>query len=367
MPEDHVHGDTGPLTRDPRALDREPPPHVPEISIRFKSPGLLFFGATGALCAFLGSSVCVLMEFIKPKYKKNVMLNLSYPSGNAYWPETVSESVSDSNSAAGKIFYTFSLIAGIFLLISWYPYSLRNVYTGPAKMWGGLYWASFRQYCPVLGLFMLLGVSVYPSKIAAETNGGMLCLAIHLIGASMMFTGYMLCEFKTLEVKPFRMPMKINRCYLDITGFERGVRVFLVVTMFFFYVAFLVFEVLMMVVPVCCCDEWLKEGDWYNRTAPNGKTTQHVLDEATVINTASGTYLAFKFCAYWSECLAGICLIMSHYVIWFYCEERHMKYAKATLDMVYDKDYDDDGGVDWYGSRSYPGEDDDITFDDSDE
>lgn len=361
----HIHGRPGILTKNAEALDGKPypddlvilkdennrsqtPDHVPAISQRFKAPGLLFLGALFAFFAFFGSFLCVVMKFTKQKYKASLVLGTNYTSGNGYWPETVSESVSDHDSAAGKIFFTCCLVAGISLLMSWYPFCLRNVYTGPAQVGcTGMYWTTFRQFCPTVGLFSLIGVSVYPSKIAAETNGGYLCLFIHLTGASMMFCGYMVCEFKCMEMFGFKLPTKIKKSFLDVVGMERRLRQGFVCVMFTAYCAFLVFEVLLMTTGVCCADEWMQQGQWYNRTSPAGFDTHHVLSEATVQNTSSGTYLLFKFGAYMGECVSGCCLIASHFVVWYYCEERRVAYCDAHLDMVHDQageyDYDKTG------------------------
>jgi hypothetical protein len=295
------------------------------------------------------------MSFFKPKYRQNRVMDIPYESGLGYWPETVSESVSDRDSAAGKIFFTFCLIAGISFFMSWYPFNLRNVYTGPAAVLsdcGGnplLYWTTFRQYVPHVGLFMLIGVSVYPSQIAMETNGGLICLAIHLTGASMMFMGYMLAEFKCLGVFGMKVDENIRSNFLNIEGdvhnkggLEKCLRIVYVMTMFGFYTLFLVFEVALIMWAPCCADVWAKEGTWYNRTNPeNGALEWNILAKATVTNTASGTYFWLKVAAYFSECFAGIFLILSHLTVWWYCEERHVPYGDSRIEMVYNEHIDD--------------------------
>jgi hypothetical protein len=195
-----------------------------------------------------------------------------------------------------------------------------------------------------MGIFTLIGVSVYPTAIAKETNGGMVCLAIHLVGAGMMFVGYMVCEFKALEMFGLKLSEAVQGKYLDVLGKERSFRQICAFSMFVFYLLFLVFEVLMIVQDPCCGDEWLPQGTWYNRTLTTGdasyNTTHvswHILTEATVKNTATGTYFWYKVGAYSGECLAGVFLILSHLAIWFYCEERHVKYATSSLDMVFDE------------------------------
>lgn len=338
MPRRKVGDVPGLLSKDEQA-DGDPPDVVPNISTRYRTPGLLLLGSLSAFAAFVGSATCVLMKFSKSKYRSNLLTGLPYASGNAYWPETVSESVSDSDSAAGKIFFTFSLIAGISLFMSWYPYNLRNVYTGPAATFGGhMYWITFRQYLPVVGLFMLIGVSVFPSKIAMETNGGLLCLSIHLTGAAMMFLGYMISEFKCMGLLGLSLPKKVGRKYLDIEGPEKILRQVFVMIMFIAYLLFCLFEVLLVVQDPCCADVWYGQGTWFNRTDPaTGITTHHVLMTATVEDTASGLYLKYKMGAFFGECVAGVFLILSHLTIWYYCEERHVKYAEAMIEMVYDQ------------------------------
>jgi hypothetical protein len=357
----HIHNPTGVLTAGKDPADGEPPDHVPSISQRFRAPGLLCMGATGALCAFVGAFLCMAMKYVKPKYRMNQIYNVSYASGNGYWPETVSESVSDPNSAAGKIFFAFCLMAALFLILSWYPYCLRNVYTGPATLWCDcMYWSTFREYVPTTGLLMLMGVSVFPTAVAKQTNGGIICLCIHLTGAAMMFMGYMLVEFKTMEMFGMHMPVKVAKSYLDIEGPEKCLRVICAIGMAFFYCLFCLFEVLLVVQNPCCGDVWMPAGESYQTLNPDGNMVWHVLPTATVNNTASGTYFWYKVGAYTGECVAGIFLILSHYVIWFYCEERHVKFGKATLDMVYDKDYDDDGVIDTWEDDSDP----DLTYGD---
>lgn len=304
------------------------------------------------MAAFLGSCICTIMSFHKDKYSHSADLDIDYPSGNGYWPETVSESVSDRDSAAGKIFFTFCLISAVTLFISWYPYALRNVYLGPETLPCNLmYWNTLRQYCPTMGLFMLIGVSVYPSQVALETNGGTLCSSIHLLGAAMMFVGYMLCEFKCMEMFGMKLPKRIGVSFLSIDGVERRLRQIFVFLMYFFYCVFCVFEVLLVVQAPCCGDEWLSEGDWFNRTTPSGMLIPQTLDQATVSNTASGTFLTYKAMAYIGECAAGIFLILSHLTIWYYCEERHVNYCESVLDMVYDdhtdSDYEQEEGEDF--------------------
>jgi len=263
-----------------------------------------------------------------------------YQSGLGYWPETVSESVHNRNSPAGKIFFTGCLIAAILFFLSWYPFSLRNVYTGPeTTCCGSMYSTTFRQYMPTIGLLMLIGVSTYPSSVAKQTAGGQVCVMLHLIGAGMMFVGYMLAEFKCIELCGFKHEEIVDYRYLSIEGAEHTLRATTISCMGFCFFLFLVFQGLLSLpasMAPCCEDTWILAGDWFNTTSPSGMIVPHMLQVAHVNNTASGGYLAFKMGSYFAECFAGLCLLLSHFVVWYYCEERNVDYGYSALEMVFD-------------------------------
>jgi len=335
---------SGDLTADP--IEGTPHGVVGEISHRFKAPHLLCLGTCAATSAFVGCLIVTTIQFFTIHGSELLGIH-PYASGHGYWPETVSESVHNRNSPAGKIFFTFAgLMAAFLLLMSWYPYSLRNVYTGPKTIPGGMmYSTTFRQYVPTLGLIMLVGVSTYPAKQATDMGwGATLCVILHLVGAGMMFVGYMFTEFRCLEM--CGMVNKEEGCnrYLSIEGTERKVRQTTVGCMSFCFLLFLCFQVCLYIPKsvVCCFDEWKQAGEWYDRTKPDNTTVSYVLQVAHVNNTASGIVLAFKMGSYFSECIAGIFLLLSHFSIYYFCEERQVVYGLSQLEMVYD-DRDEDG------------------------
>lgn len=336
-----VHATQGILSQDP--VQGVAPIVVPSISIRYRSPGLLCLGATAGLCAFGGTFLVTVMQFFRVTGSELLDLH-PYPSGLGYWPETVSESVHNRNSPAGKIFFTGCLIAAILFFLSWYPFSLRNVYTGPeTTCCGSMYSTTFRQYMPTIGLLMLIGVSTYPSSVAKQTAGGQVCVMLHLIGAGMMFVGYMFAEFSCLEMLGFSHEAAVEYQYLSIEGLERRIRQGTVSCMGCCFLLFLVFEGLLMLpasVAPCCIDEWTTAGQWVTRTTPTGVQVWDAVQEPKTNNTATGPYLAIKMGAYFAECLAGIFLIMSHCTIFYFCEERQVEYGMSTLEMVYDDETD---------------------------
>jgi hypothetical protein len=317
--------------------------------------------------AFIGSLLVQLEEFMRVKDSD---IGRPFPSGLGYWPMTVSESVGDRNSAAGKIFFTGCLISSLALFLSWYPYNLRNVYSGPEFFpCSPMYVCTVRQYLVPIGVLVLAGVSIWPTQAYVQDNkfGGQICLAIHLAGAGAMFVGYMLSEFICMELCGFKHAEAAelaksfdpessrsiewqNKSYLSIEGTERIWRTITISCMAFFFAMFIVFQGLLMI-PTCgdiavkpnCYDDWMQRGEWFNRTDRNGHIHEEMLDKAVVTNTASGMYLFFKMGSYFSECLAGIFLILSHYVIFWYCEERQVSYGDSQLEIVYfDEDQDED-------------------------
>merc|ERR1719158_1156477 len=143
----------------------------------------------------------------------------------------------------------------------------------------------------------------------------------------MMFVGYMLSEFSCLSMCGLdhtpNTKAGYEAYYLSIEGQERHVRQLLIGTMSCCFATFLVFQGLLMLPAsmVCCYDEWKLAGTWYTLIDPQGLEQHNVLQIAHVNNTATGTVLAFKMGSYFSECLAGVFLLLSHYAIYYYCEE----------------------------------------------
>lgn len=167
---DLVHRQAGPLTSD--AERGIVPAVVPEISWRFRCPTLMI---AALLCGFAAFGTILILQIVEFNSKKgNVLFGLDhrYESGFGYWPPTVSESVHDSESPQGKIFYTFLLMFFLGAFLSWYPYNLRNVYTGPEMVpCLCIYWTTVRQYIPSMGCLLLIGVTTYPPPVASASPG----------------------------------------------------------------------------------------------------------------------------------------------------------------------------------------------------
>merc|ERR1719498_817610 len=81
------------LVADP--VEGVPQPYIADVNQRFKAPGLLLTGTIFGFFAFGGSFEVTVLEFFVEKGSR--LLGISeYESGLGYWPETVSESVSNA-------------------------------------------------------------------------------------------------------------------------------------------------------------------------------------------------------------------------------------------------------------------------------
>jgi len=303
------------------------------VEQRFRAPGLLVFGASTAVLGFVLISVIGWIDF--HFITENRSLQVPYESGNGYWPSTVSEMVHNHESPGGKLFYTFGLIAGICIFASHYPFHLRNVYTGDERFFGTrIYWTTFRQICPSMGLWLLIGVNTYPTQIALHSVGmtKMFCVFLHLLGAGMMFVGYMMCELKCLGMFRFT-----SHEHLAIEKRERAVRTCLAWIISLGFVLFCAMQVCLNIAKklgVCCGDEWKHKGEY----VLDDDNDKHRLATTELINTAKGTFLTIKVLSFVFEDIAGLALVFSHIAIWYFCEERHVDYGNQKLKTVFRQD-----------------------------
>jgi hypothetical protein len=297
-----------------------------------------------AYMAFLTSFILTLLEFF---YSVEGDLGKPYPSGIGNFPATVSEGVSKSESAQGRLFFAFGLIAGICIFLSWYPFSLRNVYTGNEDVCGCGYWIGLRQFVPPIGLLILICVPTVPAYRASGID--YFSILFHLIGAGMMFVGYLLCELKCLEMFGFKS--KSEGLYLDIEDSERHHRQICAALIAAGFGAFLIAQVVLSTYPdsssdsILCCHDKYEKYAWFLAKLSNG-TEQIKMSESIPIDrnyrtdSATGWFLAWKMISFLTECLAGLAMVTSHLLIWYNCEERHVDYAPYPLLDLYDEECD---------------------------
>ncbi|CAK8992885.1 unnamed protein product [Durusdinium trenchii] len=141
----------------------------------------------------------------------------------SFLPSTVSELVSEWQSVEARIFFGFELLAvgrgtedgsktAFCILLSWYPFKLRNAGCIPAE--GGCYirvpympfasmsWAIARQFFPPVGLVL---VACVPSVKEESWDAEQLVLVVvHCVSALLMFTAFLFSEAHALSLRPFR-------------------------------------------------------------------------------------------------------------------------------------------------------------------
>jgi hypothetical protein len=297
---------------------------VANLNPRLRSSQKLGMGAVLAMIGFLISFVIAAVRYVnEPRIN---IYGKEFESGNGYWPSTVSEAIHASSSAEGKIFFAFCFTAALMVWTSEYPYMLANVFTGPDTVAGlsccgnPVYWSTFRQFVPQLGLLLLICVPTVPAPKAVQPYDGFAQM-VHLLGATLMFVGYLLSEFKCLGSGAF----KANGWVTFAPG-ERKVRIVLAVATLVSFLSFLVFTGLEYSQPylgICCPDKFVRRGEM----GPDHKMSER----SHLINTASHTMFKIKVAEYVAEVLTGTFALASHLCIAIYAKELQFYYGHLEL------------------------------------
>jgi len=252
---------------------------------------------------------------------KTINAEGNFPSGNGYFPPTVSEMVHDPKDAAGKAFFAFEFIGAIFIFLSWYPWTLRNVFLGDDDVaCFSISWVMLRQFVPAPGMMLVATVTTTPIPLA--TIRDWFTISIHLTGAMMMFVGYVIIEGKTLGWRCFSHPEGGT----FIGDRERKWRIFFLDGICFWYILFFAVQIVLGIpgVPISSPDQY----EIKNASLPVGPDNPLELKD-----TASGLFLFLKVLSYAGEVICGISLIMSHLTIWYYCTERHIDLEDELTEM----------------------------------
>jgi hypothetical protein len=272
-------------------------------STRKRGAALLFLGVVFGSCGFFFAFITGWMKFHHAAR--------DFPSGNGYFPSTVSEMVSDPTDPAGKAFFAFEFIGAVFIFLSWYPTELRNVYVGDDdRPCCDVSWVMFRQFIPAPGMMLVACVTTTPIQTATPRD--QFTIFIHLCGAMMMFVGFWIIEQKTLK---WRMsPLTTDLVALGIIGKqELFLRKFFLFGIMFFYSAFLAIQVIVGIPgieAILCCP------DIFEAIDPD--QPEHL----TLMNTAHSKFFILKLLSYICEVMCGWSLLGSHFVIWYFCSER---------------------------------------------
>jgi hypothetical protein len=275
--------------------------------MRKRGSALLFMGALFGMFGFFFAFVTGFMKFL--------MASDDYPSGNGYFPSTVSEMVADPTDPAGKAFFAFEFVGAIFIFMSWYPWELRNVYIGDEdKPCCDVSWTMFRQFLPAPGMMLVATVTTTPIQIATPRD--YFTIFIHLCGAMMMFVGFALVEMKVLGVG-----LSPPSVATHIRPEERKWREFFLIGIFANYTGFLVIQVVLGIPGMdsyTCCNDVFVE-------VPG-------IHGLTLVDTAHSWLFILKLLSYVAEVVCGWSLIMSHLTIWYYSSERNIDLDEPLQD-----------------------------------
>lgn len=291
---------------------------------RKKCAALLFFGALFGFFGFGFAFLIGFWKFISPKLSEYHEI---FPSGNGYFPATVSEMVHDPKDPAGKCFFAFEFIGAFLIFMSWYPWELRNVYIGDNQAvpcsGNQLSLSMFRQFVPTIG--MMLVATVTSTPFAQATKLDYICIVIHLTGAVMLFGGYCCVEVFAIGYGPIPQNSTTKK---TIGEAEKAVRKFCLSGIIFWYSAFCI----LTVVCVLPLESWGGHNDvWETHYTVTDSGTE--MPEVVLVDTASGWVLWLKIGSYLSEVFCGLSLIASLLAIWYYCEERHSDLKDELLSV----------------------------------
>jgi len=213
-------------------------------------------------------------------------------------PPTVSELVSKWDTVEARIFFGFELTSAYCILLSWYPYKLRNACcipaTGGCRM-GCMSWATYRQFMPPIGLIL---VACCPTvKLQLLRAEDLVLVTVHCLAAMMMFVGFLMAEAHALSIRFY---------FLTFRG------------------------KLSFVVPFPCASPTI---DWGTREYRMRSSTWH---------TSAWTFISFmilqvlgsvgilamdvrrRWCvmSFIFEVVSGLAMLANHLIIWYFAPER---------------------------------------------
>lgn len=281
---------------------------------------LLFVGSVLGIMAF-GLSVAAMLLTRKITPNMDCFDEEPCQSGERYMPETFSEMVSIASSPAGKLFQSLGVIASLCLLISRYPFHLDNVKT---PLMAQCSVVGTRAVMIPVGMLMVAWIPITPR--AKRTVVDKMVADVHTFGALLFVAGYILVELYTL----CRLWRNLRKC-------ERFWRAIALVFIIIFTVCFELLGAAFAKGPdagVCCFDEWVDTTEAFevrfgNMTEPSASVMLELMKfkygGKVLVDSASGLALRIKMAELISEMFAGISILMSHMMIWYFSTERHTR------------------------------------------
>jgi hypothetical protein len=304
--------------------------------MRKRAASLLFVGAVSGLAGiFFVSALGLHRVYTSDYYNLN---GEGFPSGEIYFPACISEMVYDPDTPSGKAFIAFMLIAAICMLVSWYPYQLRNVYikarARPAHLCVAETkytptWNDLRVFFPPIGLMLVALIQSTPEGLMGYREN--IAEQIHANGAMAMIGSHCIFEFYALAMGQ-----------LEISTAEKAVRWILSVLSLFFGVSFAITCQLYSRATdlgICCKDVWVvpnatnAEAAAANGHVYIGDLDYHRLEygKKMLVDSAYGWGLILKQMEFASEVLSVLFFALGLLAIWFFCEEREVENYMGDL------------------------------------
>lgn len=309
----------------------------------------------GSLMGFLGFVFAAFLGFYYAMKQDKHQNFLDEPFEHSYFSATVSEMVYNPKLAQGKVFFGFVLISSLSMMMSWYPWRLRNVWIGDdLKLFGG--WCGqdragrprgitvlmLRQFMPPIGMLLVATIPAPPGA-NREFTDQVSCI-IHTIGAVMSIGGYAVIELYTLlwaRQVVFDTSIRGRRHRVP----EKLARGILISMCLFCIVAFQICGVLQNrgdQLGICCNDVWeVPTEENIAMLKARGHIGQALIDqianekgEKMLLSTASGAFMVIKLCEYWFEVGSGLFMLASHLTIWYYCPERYIDLPEDLVDAT---------------------------------
>jgi len=315
-----------------------------EHNARRRATSMLCLGAAFGFLGFVFAAVLgMYYTYARLGHQLN-FVGIPFPSGQDFWPGSVSEMVHDPNHPTGELWRCFEMISAFSIWLSWYPWELRNVYTGGKVQWCWVPFLHLRTFMVPIGMLLVVFVPLPQSSDFGDTFSS----AIHYAGASTCLGGYAVFELYTLLFAEFVL-MQRN---------ERTLRLVLCMTCGLGLLGFVICGYLDNT-SLCCGDIYrVPTAQDVARARANGYPglalkAQIAMDneKELLYDTASGTVQVLKYCAYWSEVTAGISMICSLITIWYYAPERLLEMGNeipwASAEDKDEEDSDDSPG--WQG------------------
>lgn len=295
----------------------------------------------GTLCGMIGGGYSTYITYAYScDYQR--MLNMEgepFPSGHPFWPPSVSNMVSDTDSPQGKVWLCFMVTSAFMTMLSQYPFTFKNTYIGSdvrfipilEKIFPRvvLSMMSARTYLPQLGMLMVALVHTAPANVWTPAQNA--TIIFHTGGAVLWIGVTLYSEFYTLYVSTVAVVGKVERRL-------RWACVVLAVVSSSFYI----FNQIVSPKDLgLCCDVTYKTVTMatVDKARANGAFViaqqnlalmqgARFTPNATaplfqgMYDSASGGALVMILFGFWGEALGGAFMLLNLLVIWYFAEYR---------------------------------------------